>query len=58
MQSVSLIGWFFMPIGVLIALWVLLTRVDLESMRSYAILRGAQHGLDLATWLWQHARRR
>jgi hypothetical protein len=25
-------------VGVLIALWVLLTRVDLESMRSYAVL--------------------
>jgi hypothetical protein len=44
MQSVSLIGWFFMPIGVLIALWVLLTRVDLESMRSYAVLSMA--------WTW------
>jgi hypothetical protein len=34
----SIIGWVIAPIGVLITLWVLLTRVKLDSMRSFAIL--------------------
>ena len=34
----SMIGWVIMPVGAVIALWVLLTRVSANSMRCYAIL--------------------
>lgn len=35
---VSLIGWFITPVGVLITLWVLFTRIRSNSMRHYALV--------------------
>lgn len=34
----AMIGWFIMPFGILIILWVLLTRTKPETVRYYAIL--------------------
>jgi hypothetical protein len=34
----AIVGWFIMPIGISITLWVLLTRVKAETVGYYAIL--------------------
>jgi len=34
----NLIGWAIMPIGILIALWILFTRVKGDSLRYYALV--------------------
>lgn len=34
----TLIGWSIMPVGLLIMLWVLLTRMDYDSVAQYAVL--------------------
>ncbi len=34
----NLIGWVIMPIGILVALWILLTRVKGESLRYYVLV--------------------
>lgn len=36
--SPSILGWIIMPIGTIITLWVLLTRVKADSLQSYALL--------------------
>jgi hypothetical protein len=38
MLPTAMIGWFIMPFGILIILWVLLTRTKAETVRYYAIL--------------------
>jgi hypothetical protein len=34
----SILGWFIMPVGVLITLWVLLTRIQAQTVGYFAIL--------------------
>lgn len=37
----SLIGWLILPLGLVVSLWVLFTRVEAGSMRDYAAIAAA-----------------